>query len=130
MSEDIERKLLTLGVQPDRRGSTQMVCLLELLMSEPVSPSLTNAYQETGRRFGVRGVQVERNLHAVIQRLWGTEDEDTLRALVPWRSKQDLPSNREFLCALAAHLRIERGARAFQECAMDDGTEGIIENDN
>lgn len=123
MSNDIEKQLALFGIQPNRRGSAQMCCVLEQLLQNRVSPSLTHAYAATAKRFGVRAAQVERNLHAVIARVWETADEAVLRSLMPWRSGGDPPGNREFLCTLAAHMRIAYAERAYQERLREQRTE-------
>lgn len=66
MKEDVKRMLAALGLNPERRACEQLADLLERLLPLWGAPSLADAYRQTGARFGVRAVQVERNVRALI----------------------------------------------------------------
>lgn len=115
MADDIQQQLELFGVSPGSRVGAQVHCVLELLLQEPVPPSLSGVYEATARRFGVRTARVERNVRATVLRLWERADMALLRELMPWHLGDEPPGSREFLCALAARLRIARAERAYRE---------------
>jgi hypothetical protein len=111
MKEDVKRMLAALGLNPERRACEQLADLLERLLPLWGAPSLADAYRQTGARFGVRAVQVERNVRALILGLSDSPGgRAALRGLLPWHAGEEAPGNRAFLLALAARLRIERAA--------------------
>lgn len=118
MKEDVKRMLAALGLNPERRACEQLADLLERLLPLWGAPSLADAYRQTGARFGVRAVQVERNVRALILGLSDSPGgRAALRGLLPWHTGEEPPGNRAFLLALAARLRIDRacgsGARSM-----------------
>lgn len=115
MHDDIEQQLALFGVLPGSRVSAQVRCVLEQLLQGAVPPSLAGVYAATAHRFGVRTVRVERNVRTVVLRLWETADTSLLRELMPWHVGEEPPGSREFLCALAARVRIARAERAYRE---------------
>lgn len=89
----------------------------------------TDGYAVVGRRYGVRPVQVERNVHARILHVWRTGDDRLLQSLLPWRTRLDPPGNREFLYALAAQIRMEylrRGRDILYEGMENAPTEQCV----
>ena len=118
MKEDVKRMLAALGLNPERRACEQLADLLERLLPLWGAPSLADAYRQTGARFGVRAVQVERNVRALILGLSDSPGgRAALRGLLPWHTGEEPPGNRAFLLALAARLRIDcacgSGARSM-----------------
>ena len=113
MQEDIRRALDALGLDAARRGSEQLADLIERLLPLPGAPAPAQACRETAARFGVRAAQVERNVRALILRLWETpQGRAALGGLLPWHGGDEPPGSREFLLALAARVRIGRAERA------------------
>lgn len=115
MADDIQQQLELFGVSPGSRVGAQVHCVLEQLLQGPVPPSLSGVYETTARRFGVRTARVERNVRKTVICLWERTDAALLHELMPWHAGEEPPGSREFLCALAARLRIARAERAYHE---------------
>ena len=104
---ELKDTLAYYGIRPGLRSSMQIVELLEKILWEPARSTMLEGYAAVGTRYGVRPVQVERNVHARILYVWRTGDDRLLQSLLPWRTRLDPPGNREFLYALAARIRME-----------------------
>lgn len=112
---ELEDTLARYGIRPGLRSSMQTVELLEKILWEPAYGTMMDGYAVVGRRYGVRPVQVERNVHA--------------RILHVWRTRLDPPGNREFLYALAAQIRMEylrRGRDILYEGMENAPTEQCV----
>lgn len=126
---ELEDTLARYGIRPGLRSSMQTVELLEKILWEPAYGTMMDGYAVVGRRYGVRPVQVERNVHARILHVWRTGDDRLLQSLLPWRTRLDPPGNREFLYALAAQNRMEylrRGRDILYEGLENAPTEQCV----
>lgn len=72
---ELEDTLARYGIRPGLRSSMQTVELLEKILWEPAYGTMMDGYAVVGRRYGVRPVQVERNVHARILHVWRTGDD-------------------------------------------------------
>lgn len=116
--KELEDVLERYGIRPGLRSSMQTVELLEKILWEPARGTMMEDYASVGKRYGVRAVQVERNVHTRVLHVWKTGDDRLLQSLLPWRTRLDPPGNREFLYALATQIRMEylrRGRNILQE---------------
>lgn len=102
---EIERLLLAMGARPSRRGYVQAVRLLDIMRDRKDLEHLSEVYALAGERMHASPQQIDCNLRAIIQEIWQLGDHALLLQLMPWCSGKCPPSNKEFLCALAAHLR-------------------------
>lgn len=102
---EIERMLLAMGARPSRRGYVQAMELLDVLRERKDVEHLSDVYALVAQRMHASPQQIDRNLRAIIHEIWQIGDQALLLQLMPWCSKTCPPSNKEFLCAMAAHLR-------------------------
>lgn len=77
---ELEDTLARYGIRPGLRSSMQTVELLEKILWEPAYGTMMDGYAVVGRRYGVRPVQVERNVHARILHVWRTGDDRLLQS--------------------------------------------------
>lgn len=102
---EIERLLLDMGARPSRRGYAQAAEILKVLCSQLDVEFLMPVYEEVSRKMNVSPQQIDRNVRAMIQEMWTTGNKGLLLTLMPWSHPQYPPSNKEFLCSVAARLR-------------------------
>jgi len=89
-----------------KKGGIRTKEAVDLLLEQRMT--LDAVYRTIAAHHGVSKRQVERSIRNCLLEIWENADDEMRSSLVPWHSRIDPPGNREFLHALAAHIRMER----------------------
>lgn len=101
-----ERLLRSLGATGKLAGFRCTAYMIERIQDNPEQLQLITKrlYKETGKRFSVSAVSVERNLRTLIRLCWKRTDHSFLEHIAGTTLKNP-PTNSEFLDILASYLR-------------------------
>lgn len=103
---DAERLLRCLGATGKLVGFRYVIFMVEQVSEDPERIQLITKrlYPETGRRFDVSAVSVERAVRNLIRFCWAWTDHSFLEHIAG-TALQRAPSNSEFIDMLAGYLR-------------------------